>query len=381
MRVLVVTPWFPSASVPGSGIFNLRDAEMLGEDHDVRVLHLYDPANPDSDGDSEWVADGTVTVIRKGFSSARPSTWPAAIRAIKREAAQVEILHTMAFPALLPVSMARVKVPWVHTEHWSGLVSPPESILARVGSVMLRSKLRNPDVVVAVGQPLSSAIDKVRAGHTRTDVIGNSVRLANNGRLPEPPEARNGAPLKLIGVGNLVPGKGPIEAVDAIAELHSRGFAATLSWAGTGSLANQVRQHVDTLGLKESVTLLGFLPPEDLAQALLDSHIFMLPTEGETFGVAIAEALGHGLPVVGSGVGGHQFFLPEDASRLVAERNGIALADAVVSLAEDSARWSPGQIFRYARENFSEEARRDAYRDVYIRAIEAWRLDQGRLLL
>lgn len=368
MRILVVTPWFPTPSAPGSGIFNLRDAELLARDHDVRVLHLHDPALPDGEG--EWHTDGGIAVTRRFFSSGRPGSWLAAVRAIRSEAVHADAVHTMAFPALLPVSLARLHLPWVHTEHWSGLVTQAPSALARLGSVVLRRGLRRPGAVIAVGRPLADAIDRTRRGLSPTTVIGNRVRLGASDRLPEAPEARGSTPLRLIAVGNLVSGKGPIEAIDAVAELESQSIDANLEWAGTGPLADEMLRHAAARGIGDRVTLLGFVPPEELSEALLRAHVFVLPTEGETFGVAFAEALGHGLPVVGSGVGGHQGFLPAQASRLTAQRSGPNVADAIMDLVNDNGRWRADQIAAFAREQFSEESRRAAYREVYARVMQ-----------
>lgn len=369
MRVLVVTPWYPTEAAPGSGVFNLRDVELLAEDHEVKVLHLVPPAAPLAGpvpGDSS-----DTTVERVPFSLTRPDSCIGAVRSIRRASADADVVHTMAFPALFPTSLARPECPWVHTEHWSGLVGPAPTLRARLGGAVLRPGLRRPDAVVAVGQTLADVIDRYRADPTA--VIGNRVRLApastaDQGALPQPPEQRGDAPLRLVGVGNLIAGKGPLEAVDALSGLREMGIDAVLEWAGTGALADEVLRRAETLGVADRLTLLGHVPPERLSEVLLRAHVFVLPTRGETFGVAIAEALGHGLPVVTSGAGGHLAFLPRAASRTVAVRSGGALAAALAELAADPGRWTPERIAEYARETFSEERRRDDYREVYARA-------------
>lgn len=371
MRVLVVTPWFPTPSAPGSGVFNLRDVELLARDHRVTVLHLHNPALPD--GAARWRTDGGVEVHRGLFSSSRPDTWPASIREIRRHAAGADLVHTMAFPAILPVALSRPHRPWVHTEHWSGLVGTPTTLRARVGGAVLRAGLKRPDAVVAVGRPLADVIDRYRA--EQTAVIGNRVRLAppsasEQGILPQPPEQRGDDPLRLVGIGNLIPGKGPLEAVEALSELRDRGIEAVLEWAGSGALADEMRTRAVSLGVADRLVLLGHVDPEELPAVLRRAHLFVLPTRGETFGVAIAEALGHGLPVVTSGTGGHRAFLPQAASRAVEERSGGAIAAAVAELAADPDRWAPERIAAYARETFSEERRRADYREVYDRAVQ-----------
>ncbi|WP_449283250.1 glycosyltransferase family 4 protein [Leucobacter sp.] len=371
MRVLAVTPWFPTPSAPGSGIFNLRDVELLARDHRVAVLHLHDPALPD--GPAQWRTDDGVTVHRGLFSSSRPGTWRAAIREIRRHAVGADLVHTMAFPAILPVALAGPHRPWVHTEHWSGLVGTPATLRARLGGAVLRPGLRRPDAMVAVGRPLADAVDRFRSEPTA--VIGNRVRLApadaaERGQLPQRPEERGDGPLRLVGVGNLIPWKGVLETIDAVAELRNRGVDARLEWAGSGPLADEARSHATALGIAERVSLLGHVDPEALPETLRRAHLFVLPTRGETFGVAVAEALGHGLPVVTSGEGGHRAFLPPAASRAVETRSGTALAAAIAELASDPERWTPDEIAGYARETFSEERRRADYREVYDRAVQ-----------
>lgn len=361
MRVLVITPWFPSGAAPGSGIFNLRDVELLALDHEVRVLHLCAPALLDADREREAAPD--VRVRQVPYSMSRPATLLPAIRQIRRAAAHADLVHTMAFPALFPVARSRVRAPWVHTEHWSGLVSVPHSLRARLGSAVLRPDLRRPDAVVAVGAPLARVIDGYR--RDATAVIGNRVRLAAPGSLPQPPEDRGSEPLRLIGVGNVIGAKGALEAVRAVELLARRGIDARLEWVGEGPLSAEMRGLAQQLGIAERVSLLGHRPPEEVSAALTGAHLFVLPTAGETFGVAVAEALGHGLPVVTSGTGGHLEFLPPEASRVTAERSGAAVASAIEELVADPLRWSGARIAEYARARFSEEARRRAYSEVY----------------
>lgn len=368
MRVLVVTPWFPSERLPGAGIFNLKDVELLAQTHQVEVLHLVSPQDVDEHEPMSITLPSGVPVTRIPFSSGRVDLIRNASQAVRSASASTDLVHSMAFPALRPVASSRAKLPWVHTEHWSGLVSRPTTLRARVGKAVLSRWLRAPDVVVAVGGPLAREVQKFRK--VPPTVIGNQVELTDGTVLPEPPEERGDGPLRLIGVGNLIDWKGPLETVEAVAALNADGVPATLEWAGQGVLSDSVMERARELGIENRVTLLGHMGAAELSAALLRSHIFVLPTAGETFGVAIAEALGHGLPVVTSGEGGHQDFLPENASRLVPSRSGSDIAMAVADLATDSVRWSPQRIFEYARETFSDDVRRQQYGEVYEEALK-----------
>ncbi|WP_353112130.1 glycosyltransferase family 4 protein [Microbacterium sp.] len=359
MRVLIATAWFPTEEHPGTGIFHLRDAELLAQDHDVTILHL----GAASDGEE---VIGGMPVIRRAFGPASPGSYVRGPRVVRELLAERDLLHTMSFPTLLPLTLSRPQRPWVHTEHWTGLVWPPASLPARWGAAATRRLLRRPDEVVAVGDDLAKAVESVRGAPVAR--IPNFVRFAHPDRLP--PVHRAGEPLRLIGVSGLQPHKGALIAVDALAVLRDRGVDARLRWAGEGAQREELLDRAEEIGVADRLQLLGHVDPEELPELLLASHLFVAPTRFETFGVAIAEALSHGLPVVATGEGGHWAFLPPEASRR-AERSPDGLADGIESLLGDVERWPAARIRADAEARFAPAARRAAYAEAYRRAGEA----------
>jgi len=71
-----------------------------------------------------------------------------------------------------------------------------------------------------------------------------------------------------------------------------------LSLIGDGPLRKELEQK-SFAHLKEHVSFLGFMPPEELALAYASSDIFVFPSETETLGLVAIEAMAGGLPVVG----------------------------------------------------------------------------------
>lgn len=358
-RVLVVTPWFPTPGAEGVGIFNLRDVELLRQEHDVTVLHLCPPAQAGSPVDD--LED--VRIVRVPFTFAQPASLPGAVRALRDLLRTHDVLHTMALPALIPACFVRVRRPWIHTEHYSALVTPRASTRSAVSLRLLKTLFARPTETVAVSAALGRVIDRHR--RRPSTVIGNEVmtpvRTVTDRAIP--------TRMRLIAVGGLVARKGPDIAVRALALLHSRGIDAELVWVGSGPLEADVRALAAAEGVGGHVRLAGQLPPTKLSSELLDADVFVLPVETETFGVALAEGLAHGLPVVATGTGGHEEFLPPAASRLVRPRTPQAVADAIVDLRDDAGRWSRTRIAADAARRFSPAARRDAYRGVYARAV------------
>lgn len=368
MRVLVVTPWFPSAKAPGSGLFNLRDVQLLAESNDVTVLHLVRPELFEPNVAKELVNEG-LSVVRVPYSFERPATILSAAREISKLKSGFDLIHSMAFPALLPVKLAHPNIPWVHTEHYSQLVTPPASTRMAVTLAVLKRLFKYPTECIAVSRSLASVIDRYRK--VPSTVVGNEVMLPID-PIPErheyAPEIANQR-VRMIAVGGIIDRKGPVLAVDTLIELRWRGVDATLTWVGEGVLAENMRTRAREAGVGASLELTGQLNPKDLSTRLLDADVFVLPVETETFGVAIAEALSHGLPVVTTGSGGHTEFLQDFASRLVA-RTSSELADAVEDVLQDSNTLTRAEIAAYAASQFSRSARKDAYSRVYDRALE-----------
>lgn len=364
MDVLVVTAWFPTRLAPGSGLFCLRDAELLAESHRVRVLHLCAPGLLSPGEESEALGGVDVRRVPAHFRS--PGTLPGALRALRDEVARADLVHTMALPALAYARLARIDQPLVHTEHLSTLVTPvrgPKRLL--LGA--MKRLFRRPIEVVAVSRSLAAVIDPQR--DRPCTVIANHVMSPTLAPGGTPTPGAN--EIRLIAVGGLVARKGPLEAVGALAELVRRGIPARLQWVGVGALESEMLALARELGVADRLDLPGHLAPADLSRELSAASLFLLPVETETFGVAIAEALMHGLPVVATGTGGHEEFLPQAGSRLIADRTPEALAAAVLALLEDPAAWSREQIAQYAASRFSDDVRRAQYQGVYVRAFQA----------
>lgn len=364
MRILAVSSWLPTTQNPGSGLFTVRDIELLQQNHEVTVLQFVDPAKP---SDSAVPIPGVKTV-QVPYAYQNPRTYLPAARAVAQIMKSNDILHTMAMSSMLPAALARTKAPWVHTEHFSQLVTPTIPATRRALLRGLSLLYRFPTEVVAVGRILADVIDRNRKDPSW--IIGNYVRpLPEEISLDSLQSVTPDGPLKMVAVGGVIARKGALEAVETVAELNRRGFDASLTWAGTGELTEAAKSRAQDLGVFEKVSLLGHVSPSDLSSYLAEANLFLLPVESETFGVAIAEGLTHGLPVVTTGVGEHLHFIPPAASRVAENREAKALADAILDLVRDPNLLSREEIVDYAASRFANESRVEAYNKVYAAAL------------
>jgi len=98
--------------------------------------------------------------------------------------------------------------------------------------------------------------------------------------------------------------------------------------------AEQVRAAIDHHKLEPRTSLLGAVMAARLAQLYALSELFVLPSRYEGFGMAYAEAIAHGLPVIGTTAGAIPETVPDTAGVLVPPDDVPALAAALRRLIE-----------------------------------------------
>jgi glycosyltransferase involved in cell wall biosynthesis len=131
---------------------------------------------------------------------------------------------------------------------------------------------------------------------------------------------------------------------------------AVLLIAGVGYLGEQLRRLIAESGLSENVTLLGFIPDEQLVLYCQAADLYLMPTQAyEGFGLATLEALSCGTPVVCTPVGANpEVLAPLDPDLVASGSDPSAIAIAMIRwlklLPDSSMRQRCGS---YCREKFS----------------------------
>lgn len=146
-----------------------------------------------------------------------------------------------------------------------------------------------------------------------------------------------GADPRLVCVGRLIPIKGHLVLLRALALARERNPNLVLDVAGRGPLAPALQAYARGLGVEDAVRFLGFVSP--VARAFENAAITVVPSLGEGFGMVALEAMERARPVIVSAVGGLPEIVADGVTGLVVPpADAEALADAIVSLAGDLPR-------------------------------------------
>jgi glycosyltransferase involved in cell wall biosynthesis len=152
--------------------------------------------------------------------------------------------------------------------------------------------------------------------------------------------ARGGdGPPRLLSVGSVTARKGYDVLVKALAQISDLAWESRI----VGSLDRDpvapgtLREAIARTKLGERIALLGSLDEPALAAEYDQARLFVLPSHFEGYGMAFAEALAHGLPVVGGAGGAVTSTVPADAGVLVPPGDAGALAAALRRLLSNPA--------------------------------------------
>ena len=143
--------------------------------------------------------------------------------------------------------------------------------------------------------------------------------------------------VRLLSVGAVVPRKGFDLLVAALATLTELPWRLTIVGDRTRDPQTAARLDADiTLhGLGDRIDVLGAVSPDHLAELYVGADVFVLASRFEGYGMAYAEAIARGLPVIGTSAGATPETVPPGSGILVGPDDLPALAQALRLMIED----------------------------------------------
>jgi glycosyltransferase involved in cell wall biosynthesis len=279
------------------------------------------------------------------------------VRGLKRlfGTRRFSIVHGHLFFGALHASVAGTLSPdlaRIASFHNLGYASYPPRTIAQHGRKWLERAVMGHlvDGCVAVSAAVAAHYSD-QLGLRDVAVIPNALsqELVDSAKEPRPgPRGeRTGSPL-IVMPGRFVPEKGHDVLLRAACQLETEFPGLELVLAGSGPGEEEVRHEVERLGIAGRVRFMGDLPRRDLFEIELGADIVAVPSLYEGFGLAAAEAMALGAPVVASDAGGLPELIDDGVTgRLARAGSSDDLATAIRTVLLDKAAAS--EMSRVAR--------------------------------
>ncbi|MDQ4145280.1 MAG: glycosyltransferase [Actinomycetota bacterium] len=255
--------------------------------------------NPFANAGSEEFAELIHPIPWEGFPCDRARQLPFLLRRIKRRLTDFDpqVIHVLLFQAMLAVAAIPMQK---HT------VLVATNVYGEGVRVLSRPMLRQVldrwaglryERLVAI----SEAVERFLVCEYRYPASKvTCIPLGWEGR-PLPAEEGDRPPT-VVCVAKLRPEKGHTLLLSAFQRVAASLPDARLVLVGDGEAREQIAEHVTTLGLGGHVEITGRVP--EVWPYLARADVFALASTTEAYGIAVAEAMAAGLPVVASAVGG-----------------------------------------------------------------------------
>lgn len=161
----------------------------------------------------------------------------------------------------------------------------------------------------------------------------------------------------LLFVGRLIVEKGIFDLLEALSGMNGE-TRFHLLVIGSGPAEEEFKAKVQSLGLKDKVTIAGHVDETALRCAYQSANVFVLPSWSEGLPTVLLEAMDAGLPIVTTRIRGAADHLKEDVHAcLVPPRNPPKLAEALAKvIASDDLRSRMGKANRDKIREFAPDA-------------------------
>ena len=307
MRVLTLTPFYPSQRDDAGGCFVSEPLEWLAKVGVVNTVFAVQPfyrekLQPRDPGvRAEWLR---YFSLPGGFGLPTAGAFLFArtvglVRELQRSQ-PIDLVHAHAALPCGHAAMllsAELKLPYVVSVHGLDAFST-EQVHGRAGDWCRRISqrvYRSSRRVICVSEHVREQVLEGTGPSCRTSVVYNGV----DAELFSPGAQSSAEDLLALSVGNLIPTKGHEVLIRAVAALAADFPALTLEIIGDGGERGRLENLAAELKIAERVRFLGRRSRHEVAAAMRRCTIFALPSRYEGLGCVYLEAMSVGKPIIG----------------------------------------------------------------------------------
>ena len=294
--------------------FGLGGAEIMCENlvyeltkmgHKVIVLSLYNKKTAITQRFVEANIDIRYLNKKNGFDF---SMYKKLYDIFKQEKPDVIHTHIYTTKYAFPIAV-KLKIKVIHTVHSIATKEMPKT-----SRMLNKFFYRHFNVIpVALSETVKKTIvDEYMLSSENVPIVLNGIDLK---KCRIKTSYVRGESFRIIHVGSFLEVKNHIGLVNAFEIFHKKYPDSELHLIGDGERRNQIEKMVSEKGLSKCVKFYGL--QSNIHLYLSDMDIFTLPSLYEGVPMSIAEAMGTGMPIVATAVGGVPDMLDASSAQLV----------------------------------------------------------------
>lgn len=323
MKVLYLTPWYPSDRDAMEGLFVQKHVQAVqAQGVDVRVIY----SQGWRDLKQQW------RELKK--------TWGLP------DVVQLNVIQKQGLLALW--LKRRYGIPYVIIEHWTGYL-PENSCVRSTGwhTRLMRRICRKAETVMPVSEHLLRAMQALGFDAKRWQVINNVVEdffFEKSDVRSQKSDACSQKTLLHVSCVDEAH-KNICGILRAVKQISERRQDFRLTIVGISIDHQQVRDYAASLKLPEGlVRWAGELTPAQVAEEFDKADIFVLNSNYENAPVVICESLAKGVPVISTNVGGIPEMVSEHSGILISPRDDQGLTQAIEQMLDEYPNYDRDRI-------------------------------------
>lgn len=379
MRIIVVGRDYPSKENNMTGSFEYEQAQMLArKGHDVYyiVLDLRSIRHRRKIGFIKTRRDG-VNIVTLNVPVGRGL--PASIRdklytpfrkyqlKILCRKYGVPDIVLVNYPSIFPystfIALQKRGVRIIGTEHWSKVQNQdlPDKNLG-----YLREFVNRADVVMCVSDALKKSLMELTGTSREIMTIPNSISPVFCYKKTNTDEAS----FSFLAVGRLSKEKGYDKLIQAFCNAFNCCNSIKLHIVGGGQEYKNLQEIILKNNAKSTILLHGVMERKELADFFHKCDVLVMPSDYETFGIPVAEAMACGLPVIVTRNSGVSHYVTNE-SGITIENNSIeCVSSALAYMYDNYKKYNKQLISEYADNNFSEHMVYQTLKDIIDNAVK-----------
>ena len=315
MKIVQVIPDFGLGGAETMCANLILELKKFGQE--VIVVSLYNHQSPITERLEKQGVKITYLGKKRGFDL---SVLFKLKRILKKEKPDVVHTHTYASAYGMVAAILSGVKKRVHTIH---SIAQEENTEAERKIQNLLFKHHHVIPVALSGLVQKTIADVYNISKERIPVVCNGIDLSNC-RIKEN-YAVDGN-FKIVHVGRFSPSKNHSGLIKAFSLFHEKHQNSELWFIGDGPEKQAIETQVEAVHLASAIKFFG--SQSDIYGYLHDADVFTLPSNFEGLPMTIIEAMGTGLPIVATSVGGIPDMLKNESEAILVENDPSKIAEA-----------------------------------------------------